>query len=94
MDFDPRNVGFLRDRLVGAMRAALAGLAHHPFVCGEALSIADIAHYPVVHMRRAMLAAIGDFGHVLAWADRLRATAAWSRAIAYSGLELPEEVRP
>jgi GSH-dependent disulfide-bond oxidoreductase len=94
MAFDPRNVAFLRDRLLDALRAALAGLAEHPFVCGEALTIADVAHYPVVHMRRPLLERTGSFGHVLAWADRLRAEGPWSRAIAYAGLELPAEAAP
>lgn len=94
MAFDPRNVAFLRDRLLEAVRAALGGLADHAFVCGDALTIADVAHYPVVHMRRALLERTGGFGHVLAWADRLRALEPWSRAIAYAGLELPAEVAP
>jgi GST-like protein len=90
MDFDSRNVRFLRERLLDILRAALAGLADRAFVCGDALTIADIAHYPVVHMRRALLVRTGGFDHVLAWADRLRALEPWSRAIAYSGYELPE----
>lgn len=89
MDFATRNVDFLRDRLLRALAAALADLATHPFVCGDAMTIADVAHYPVVHMRRPLLAATGGFGHVLTWADRLRALAPWQRAIAYCGLELP-----
>jgi GSH-dependent disulfide-bond oxidoreductase len=92
MAFDARNVGFLRDRLLDALRAALAGLADHAFVCGEALTVADVAHYPVVHMRRALLARAGGFGHALDWADRLRTLEPWSRAIGYSGLELPAEI--
>jgi GST-like protein len=91
MAFDRRNVGFLRARLVDSLRAALAGLADHRFVCGDALSIADVAHYPVVHMRRPMLAALGGFDHVLGWADRLRTLAPFGRAIAWCGLELPFE---
>jgi GST-like protein len=92
MDFDGRNIAFLRDRVVTALGVALAGVASHPYVCGDALSIADVAHYPVVHMRRSLLAKLGGLGDVLAWADRLRALPPFARAIAYSGVELPAEV--
>jgi glutathione S-transferase len=94
LKLDPGSAAFLRDRMLGALRASLAGLAGLPFVCGAALSIADVAHYPVVHMRRALLARVGGFDHVLAWADRLRDLAPWARAIDYAGLELPAEVAP
>lgn len=94
MDFDARNTAFLRARLLGSLGAALAGLAERPFLAGDALSVADVAHYPVVHMRRPLLAMLGGFGHVLAWADRLRDLAPFARAIEYCGLELPVEPAP
>ncbi len=53
------------------------------------LSIADLAHYPVIHMRRALLEQAGGFQPVLDWADKVRQFSAVGRAIDYAALELP-----
>jgi GST-like protein len=87
--FSPDSVRFIRRRWLAMMQAQLDGLRDQPFVCGPRMSLADIAHYPVVHLRRPLLAALGGFGHVLRWADRLRAQPAVQRAIDDAGLELP-----
>lgn len=88
MDFDTRNAVFLRERMLRSLAASLSVLASRPFVAGDALSVADVAHYPVVHMRRPLLAMLGGFRHVLAWADRLRDLPSFARAIEYCGVEL------
>lgn len=89
--FSPDSVQFVRERFLRLLAAAFAPLKAQPWVCGPRMSIADIAHYPVVHMRRAQLEAMGGFGHVLDWAARMREDAAVARACAYAGLELPAE---
>ncbi len=94
LSFSPESVAFLQARFVHTLRASLRGLHAHRHVCGAQMTVADVAHYPVVHMRRPMLVAFGGSEHVLAWADRMRDLAPVARAIAYAGIELPFEGRP
>jgi len=92
MDFDRVNVSFLQERLLDAIRAAFISTEQSKFLFGDELTIADLAHYPVIHMRRALLEVSGDFEHVLNWADQVRTFEPVARAIAYSALELPAQV--
>ena len=89
MDFDERNVEFLSKRLLNAIRAAFINVGSQRYLFGDELSLADLAHYPVIHMRRALLEQAGDFQAVLDWADKVRQFPAVARAIDYAALELP-----
>ncbi|MBA2672805.1 glutathione S-transferase family protein [Ramlibacter sp.] len=86
--FSPDSVQFLRERFLRMLAASFEGLKTQPWVCGPRMTIADIAHYPVVHMRGAQLEAMGGFSHVLDWAARMRELEAVRRAAAYAGLAL------
>ncbi|MES2937052.1 MAG: glutathione S-transferase family protein [Pseudomonadota bacterium] len=88
LSFSEDSVRFLQERFLRMLAAAFEGLKTQPWVCGARMTIADVAHYPAVHMRRAQLEAIGCYPHVLDWAARMREQEAVARAIAYAGLEL------
>ena len=89
MDFDERNVEFLSKRLLNSIRAAFINVGSQRYLFGDELSVADLAHYPVIHMRRALLEQAGDFQAVLDWADKVCLFPAVVRAIDYAALELP-----
>lgn len=89
MDFDTRNTDYLQMRLLQAIKAAFKPVQQHPYLCGHALSLADLAHYPVIHMRRPLIEASEGFSHVIDWADHMLAVPQVSRAVEYAGLQLP-----
>ena len=89
MNFDERNVEFLSERLLNAIRAAFINVGSQRYLFGDDLTVADLAHYPVIHMRRALLEQTGGFQAVLDWADNVRQFPAVARAIDYAALELP-----
>ena len=89
MDFSDDNVSFLRARFLHALEAAFGKVKQQDYVCGDALTIADVFHYPVVHLRRALLSASGGFAHILAWAERMKQHDAIAAAIEHAGAELP-----
>lgn len=89
MDFDERNVTFLQERLLNAIRAAFINVGAQSYLFGDTLSIADLAHYPIIHMRRALLEQTGEFQHVLAWAEKVKQFPAVGRALDYAAVELP-----
>lgn len=80
---------YLAGRFVGLMRMIDAHLAETAassspadgYLCG-AFSIADIALFPVVSIRRPLLEAAGGFGPLLGWAERMAARPAVRRALA------------
>lgn len=89
LSFSPEASRFVQARFLAILRASLDGLMKQPFVCGNRMTVADIAHFPVVYMRRPMLAAAGEFAHVLEWIDRMMQMPAVLRAVEYAGIELP-----
>ena len=76
-------------RLLGVLSRRLEG---RDFVCGDGLSIADIATYPWVRGWKWSKIPILDIPHVAAWVDRVRALPAVERGLAY-GVP-PEEIDP
>lgn len=74
---------YLQERFLGLMRAVESHLAapERAYLADE-FSIADVALFPVIRIRRPMLQEARGFGHIFAWADRLLARPAFQRAIA------------
>lgn len=75
------NVAFLEDRLLRFLRVADARLADRECLAG-AYSVADIALYPVVAVRRALVERAGDLGNLLRWADAMARRPAVARGMA------------
>jgi GST-like protein len=65
------NVRFYEERLLAHFRVADAALARQPFLAGATFSIADVALFPVVAVRRALLDRAGDLPNLARWADAL-----------------------
>ena len=85
------SAAFLRARLLSAIAATFSALPASGHFGGAAPNIADFAQFPVIYMREAMLRAHGDFAHVMAWLDRMKEIEAVKAAVAYAGLQLPDE---
>ena len=70
------------------LRALFCPVETTPYLCGNAVTIADYAHFPVVYMRETRLRSEPDCSHVLRWLDRMKADSAVARAVAFSGLQI------
>lgn len=84
----PEAAQFVLDRMLADLRALFCPVEKTPFLCGNAVTIADYAHFPVVYMREARLRSEPDCSHVLRWLDRMKADPAVARAVAFSGLQI------
>ena len=91
MAFSDKNVSFLQARFLYSLDVAFEKVKSGSYVCGNDMTIADIFHYPAVHLRRPMLSMQKGFGHILNWADRMKKHEQVINAIAYAGVELPHE---
>ncbi|MGD1878987.1 MAG: glutathione S-transferase family protein [Kiloniellaceae bacterium] len=82
-DFSEAGKRYLEDRWLAVMGSVEAQLAAGggDYICGD-FSIADIAFFPIVRIRRPLLEAAGGFPQLLAWADRVGGRPAASRALA------------
>jgi GST-like protein len=80
-DLSDTGRAFLLGRFVSLMRVVETHLAkdRKAYLIDE-LSLADFALFPVVRMRRKLLEGIGEFDHLIEWADRLMARPAVQRA--------------
>ena len=67
-------------RLAGVLSRRLEG---RDYVCGEDLTIADIALYPWLRGWKWSKIPVIDFPNVMAWIDRVRARPAVERGLAY-----------
>lgn len=79
-DKSQANAGFFEERLSRYFAVANARLESREFLADE-LSIADIALYPVVRVRHALVER-GDLPHLARWAESLAARPAVSRGMA------------
>jgi GST-like protein len=68
----PANVAFFEQRLFGFLGVVEGRLAGREYLADE-LSIADLALYPVVAQRKAVIEQTGKFPNLLAWAARVGA---------------------
>ena len=75
------NVRYYEERLLAHLRVADAALARQPFLAGGTYSIADVALYPVVAVRRALVDRAGDLANLARWADGVGARAAVARGM-------------
>jgi GST-like protein len=79
---------FILDRMLSDLRALFEPVKASPYLCGKKVTIADFAHFPVVHMRAPQLRQLTGFAHVLGWYDHMSANPAIVRAVAYAGLQI------
>ncbi len=68
----PANIEFFEKRLIGFLRDADARLAGRDYLADE-LSIADLALYPIVATRKALIDKYGPLPNLAAWAARMAA---------------------
>lgn len=73
---------FLEGRFLRLMGAVERHLASHGDYLLRDVSMADLALFPVVWMRRRMLEAVRDMPHLLRWADRIAERPSVARATA------------
>jgi len=74
----PSNADFFKTRLAGYFRHVDARLAGREFLAYE-FSVADVALYPVVNARKAM---IGEMANLNAWRERMAARAGVQKGMA------------
>lgn len=67
------NVRYYEDRLLAHFRVADAALGRRAFLAGATFSIADVALYPVLAVRRALVDRAGDLANLARWADAVGA---------------------
>jgi GST-like protein len=75
------NVRFYEERLLAHFGVADAALAGRPFLAGATFSIADVALFPVVAVRRSLLDRAGDLPNLARWADAVGARPAVARGM-------------
>ncbi len=81
-DKSEANQAYLEGRLMNVMRTFDGQIGDQDFIVGE-LSIADLALFPVVNMRRELIERNGGCARLLEWADRMAARPAVQRALAF-----------
>ncbi|WP_454019572.1 glutathione S-transferase family protein [Azospirillum sp. Marseille-Q6669] len=81
-DATPATTAFLEGRLLNIMRGCETRLTGRDFLADE-LSLADLALFPVVRMRRGLLEGAGGLGRLLGWADRIAALPSVIRAVGH-----------
>jgi GSH-dependent disulfide-bond oxidoreductase len=83
-DKSPANTAFFENRLVGILRNCDRQLRGQDYLAGE-LSVADLALYPVVATRKAMIDKAGDLPDLTRWAAAMAARPGVQR-----GMKLPD----
>jgi GSH-dependent disulfide-bond oxidoreductase len=83
-DKSPANTAFFENRLLGFLRHCDRQLAGQDFLAGE-LSLADLALYPVVASRKALVDKAGDLSNLARWAAAMAARPGVQR-----GMTLPD----
>lgn len=81
---DAGNTSYFEQRLLTQLGVVDKQLAGKDYIVGEC-SIADIALYPVVAARKAMIDAAPGLANVKAWAARMAARPAIAKAFANNG---------
>jgi GST-like protein len=82
-DLSEGGRAYLQNRFLDLMRGVEAHLAQgERSYLAEEISIADLALFPIVRIRRAMIEAAGGFPNLLRWFDHIGARPAIARAIA------------
>lgn len=81
---DPGNTAYFEQKLLTMLGVVDKQLQGRDYIAGE-ISIADIALYPVVAGRKALIDAAPGLANVKAWAARMAARPAVAKAIAANG---------
>lgn len=79
----PANVAFLEQRLLGFCRVFDGRLAGREYLADE-FSVADIALFPIVNLRRAAVEKAGNMPNLLAWLARVGARPAVAKGMTVS----------
>ena len=82
-DRTPGNLAFFERRLADLVRVLDARLADRPYLMGE-LTIADLAHYPVIAHRRPAIEKAGDLPSLWRWIALLAARPGVAKGMAVS----------
>jgi GST-like protein len=83
-DKSPANTAFFENRLLGFLRLCDQQLAGREFLAGE-VSIADLALYPVVAARKALIEKAGNMPNLSRWTAMIAARPGVQR-----GMKLPD----
>jgi GSH-dependent disulfide-bond oxidoreductase len=83
-DKSPANTAFFENRLLGFLRLCDQQLAGREFLADE-ISVADLALYPVVASRRALIEKAGGMPNLSRWATAMAARPGVQR-----GMKLPD----
>lgn len=83
-DKSPANTAFFENRLLGFLRLCDQQLAGQDFLAGE-ISVADLALYPVVASRKALIEKAGGMSNLTRWAATMA-----SRPGVQRGMKLPD----
>ncbi|MBU6378270.1 MAG: glutathione S-transferase family protein [Gammaproteobacteria bacterium] len=83
-DKSEANIRHFEQRFLKTVGVVDAHLKHREFLAGD-FSIADVALYPVITMRKAIIDAAPGLDGVKAWTQRVAARPAVARAIAANG---------
>jgi GST-like protein len=81
-DKTPANQAAVENRYITFLRGCEGQLVGREFLCDE-ISVADLALYPAVAMRRPLIEKAGGFEHLLRWIDRMAARPAIVRAMTF-----------
>lgn len=79
------NQLWLRNRLLDSLDAFQSALRDTAYLDSPEATIADLALFPVVHIRRKQLDASGRFSLLLAWYERMASRPAVVRACTHAG---------
>jgi glutathione S-transferase len=77
---DEQRGQIMAKRIAGSAALALMDdrLAHCPFMCGAAVSLADIALYPYTHVAAEGGITLDQYAHVRAWISRIEGLAGYT----------------
>jgi len=84
-DKSEANVRYFEERLLGYLRVAEGALARQSYLAGAVYTIADVALYPVVAVRRALVERAGELPHLVRWADAVGGRPAVARGMQIAG---------
>ena len=82
-DKSPANVEFFEKRLLNMLAVCEGRLAGREYLADE-FSVADVALYPIVNQRKALLEKAGTFPNLLAWWARVGARPAIAKGMQVS----------
>ncbi|MEL0638682.1 glutathione S-transferase family protein [Marinomonas sp. TI.3.20] len=79
---------YIFDRMISSIYASFLTVKSSNFLCGEEVTIADYAHFPVIHMREGFFRSEDRATHIISWLERMKMDPAINVAISYAGFQL------